>query len=246
MAKCAEPTDRHSQGYYEQTRRPLPSLILVAAMLFFFHLGSVFYGSYQDLRTPQYLGDFFIWLGAPAGFFPAIAVMGVLLVLCFAHRDKWDLHLPVFIGIIVESILWTIPLVAASLLTARIAASTGTMAHRLFVQKMLLAAGASVYEEFLFRLVLIGGLLLVLVDLMHLKKGPMTVLAIIVSAGLFSLCHFSFANGPYTFRWNEFIFLAIAGAGWGALFLFRGLGIAVGSHFAWNLFAMLAVQTQNP
>ncbi len=38
--------------------------------------------------------------------------------------------------------------------------------------------------------------------------------------------------------WHDFIFLAVAGTLWGALYVYRGFAVAVGSHIVWNLYAL--------
>lgn len=244
MAERTSQAVRPNDNYYQLTRRPWPNLILISAMLLFFHVGAFFYGTEKVLKAPQYVGSFFVWLGAPAAFLPAAAVVGILLIQHLLHRHKWEAPLPVMAGIIGESILWTIPLIALSHVTGRIVAAGAPGQYHAFVQNLLLAAGASVYEEFLFRMVLIALMLLVLVDVMGLKKDPMTVLAVIVSGVAFSLCHFKIAFGAEEFQWRHFIFLAIAGTLWGVMFVFRGLGIAVGSHFFWDVYVLLAVGSQ--
>lgn len=244
MPDSSSKEGRHVDSYYSQTRRPLPNLVLVGVLLLFYHVGVAVCGADILLLAPQFLVSIFHRLGAPAAFLPAIPVVGVLLTQHLVHRDKWELHLHVIAGMIGEAILWTIPLIALSYVTGRIEAGGGlgaTGATRI----LLVATGAGVYEEFLFRMILIGLLLLLLVDVFGLKKESMTVLAVIASALFFSLCHFKLLQGAYDFRWQKMIFLTIAGILWGSLFLFRGFAVAVGSHLVYDVFALLSNDNGN-
>lgn len=231
---------RRANTYYQQTRRPLNNLVVVLALLVFFHVGAAFYGTELLLVAPLYLRKAFYMLGAPAAFVPAIPVVLVLLAQHLLHRDKWEVQPHAVAGMIGESIIWTIPLIALSYVTGRIMAATGAAGHDTLLRSILIAAGAGVYEEFLFRMMAISLLLLLLVDVCGLKKDPMTVLAVLAAAVLFGLCHFDVLGGAYKFQWRQFIFLSVAGILWGALFLFRGFAIAAGSHMVWDIFAFVA------
>lgn len=239
MPQRAIKEDRQVDNYYSQTRRPLPNLVVVGVLLLFYHVGAAFYGTEVLLQAPQFLGKLFYMLGAPAAFLPAIPILGVLFAQHLIHRDRWELHLHVIAGMIGEAILWTIPLIALSYVTARIEAGGGLGASGA-ARILLEATGAGVYEEFLFRMVLISMVLLLLVDVFGFKKESMTVLAVLAAGVFFSLCHFKNFQGGYYFSWRTMIFLTIAGILWGSMFLFRGFAIAVGSHLVWDVFALLA------
>ena len=93
--------------------------------------------------------------------------------------------------------------------------------------------GAGVYEEALFRLVLVP----VLFGLLRLLQTPQVLasaLAVTGSALLFSLAHHAGTPGE-AFTWFAFVFRWMAGVFFAWVFVIRGFGIAVGTHTAYDI-----------
>ena len=110
--------------------------------------------------------------------------------------------------------------------------------------KFVICAGAGIYEEFAFRLVLIGLLLLLLVDVWEGSKIGMAAIAIGLTAIIFSLYHpqvWAGATMRSQLLWEPFLFRVWAGGYLGMVFLMRGYGITVGAHIAYNVYAVLAL-----
>jgi hypothetical protein len=230
------------ESYYHQTRRPLNNLAMLAPLLVIFHLGAAVYGMDRVLLAPEYVQGILQFFGAPfAIFLPAAAIASALFGEQLLKREKWTIHPSAVAGMAGESVLWTLPLIAIGYITGKIA-TANLLPGRLdeVAQRILVAIGAGVYEEFIFRMLLIMLILLVLVDVCSFKKDRMTVLAIVMAAALFALCHFRLLGGGEDFNWSRFIFLATAGVLWGGLFIYRGLGIAAGAHIMWDIFVLLA------
>jgi len=103
----------------------------------------------------------------------------------------------------------------------------------------VLSIGAGVYEELLFRLMLITFLNILLVDIFRLSLGKAIPLILIISAVLFSLYHYL---GDEQFTWPTFIFRTVAGLYFAGLFIFRGFGIDVAAHSIYDLM-VVALQT---
>jgi hypothetical protein len=93
--------------------------------------------------------------------------------------------------------------------------------------------GAGVYEEALFRLLLVP----LLYGLMRLMRAPAVLassLAVTASALLFSLAHHAGMPGE-SFTWFAFIFRWLAGVYFAWVFVLRGFGVAVGTHTAYDM-----------
>jgi membrane protease YdiL (CAAX protease family) len=105
-------------------------------------------------------------------------------------------------------------------------------------EQIVLALGAGVYEELVFRLYLIAGLMLLFESGFQLRKKHSAPLAIGLSAIVFAACHFS-PIGSEAFGWRPFLMLVIAGAYLGVVFSWRGLGVAAGCHAAFNLISLV-------
>ncbi|MFW6062145.1 MAG: hypothetical protein ACOC93_04985, partial [Planctomycetota bacterium] len=158
-------------AYPEHTLRPLNSLLLVAPLLAFFHIGAWYWGI--EFIPPRDLRRILSFFGATAWFLPPMLVVVVLLLQHAALKEPWKPQGMVILGMLGEGVLWTLPLIAVSFLRGgggNLVASAGPLAGRSVLQQLVYVCGAGVYEEFLFRLLLIGLILLVFVDLFRLAQ----------------------------------------------------------------------------
>ncbi len=104
--------------------------------------------------------------------------------------------------------------------------------------------GAGIYEELVFRLVLICALMIVFQDLLGFERRNSVVFAVLVSAALFSAHHhIIFLHGQFgrsnPFDWTEFIFRTMAGIYFAVLFAIRGFGITAGTHAFYDIIATI-------
>ncbi len=230
------------EGYLADTQRPLNSLTVVGPIMIAFHLGFWLSGA---TASPYYpLNAILGYFGAAAWLISPVIVVAVLLIQHAFRRDRWRIQPLVAGGIVAEGIAWTVPLMALRYVRdATLAASTSQPATDDFAQKLFLEIGSGIYEEFVFRLVLIGLLLVLAVDVFSAPEGIATGAAVVVSATIFALAHFDLGifGGRLAFNWPQFLFLAPAGVLWGTLLVYRGFGVAVVSHVAWNVFHLLTV-----
>jgi len=103
--------------------------------------------------------------------------------------------------------------------------------------------GAGIYEELVFRLILICILMLLLQDVLRLDHKNSIVLSVLISAALFSAHHHIdfFSGQPNAidpFNFTRFAFRTIAGIYFAILFAFRGFGITAGTHAFYNIIAV--------
>ena len=103
--------------------------------------------------------------------------------------------------------------------------------------------GAGIYEELVFRLILICILMLLLQDVLRLNHMNSIVLSVLISAALFSAHHhIDFISGQPNatdpFNWTRFAFRTIAGIYFAVLFAIRGFGITAGTHAFYNIIAV--------
>ena len=107
------------------------------------------------------------------------------------------------------------------------------------VRQMIAYAGAGIYEELLFRLMLIPVLWQVFA-MFGLQKVPALIGAIILSSLMFSAVHYDFvtaAGDP--FEWYSFTFRFSAGVVFACLFAFRGFGIAAVTHALFDMYTRI-------
>ena len=236
MARRDRLDSRQRDSYFHATQRPVNSLIFLLPLLGFFHVGKVLYGA-----EPLLVGRFLEFFGATATFLPALAIALVLLLQQAARRDGWKVQPAALAGMVAESLVYTLPLIALSFFTnPTVSANTGAAGGQQFWEEIFRGVGAGIYEEFLFRLLLVGLGLLLLVDILELNETASAFCVIVLGGLLFSLVHFDLVGADQPFDWGSFIFLAIAGMFWGLLYTKRGFGIAVGSHILWDLYVVIA------
>ncbi len=103
--------------------------------------------------------------------------------------------------------------------------------------------GAGIYEELVFRLILICILMLIFQDVFKLSHENAIILSVLISAALFSAHHHvDFLSGRPNvvdpFDWTRFAFRTIAGIYFAILYAIRGFGITAGTHAFYNIIAV--------
>lgn len=104
--------------------------------------------------------------------------------------------------------------------------------------------GAGIYEELVFRLVLIIILMLIFQDLLRLSHTTSIICSVLLSAILFSAHHhIFFLDGQFgqssPFDLMAFGFRILAGVYFAVLFAVRGFGITAGTHAFYDIIAVL-------
>lgn len=107
------------------------------------------------------------------------------------------------------------------------------------VANLIGSLGAGIYEELLFRLVLLsllGWFFFRVTETFSIPKWTGAAAAIVASALLFSLFHY---EQPNALDPPVFVFRTIAGILLGGLFLLRGIGVCVYTHAMYDVFLYL-------
>ena len=128
---------------------------------------------------------------------------------------------------------------AVPMLAASTVASGG---ERMLTADIVTGIGAGIYEELVFRLILICLFMMLFQDALRLSHKSSIILAVLISAALFSAHHhIVFLNGQIgriaDFNWTKFSFRTIAGVYFSVLFAIRGFGITAGTHAFYNIIA---------
>jgi membrane protease YdiL (CAAX protease family) len=228
-----EPLDLH--GYLAESRRVSVSLVLVAPLFVFYELALRVAGS--DLRNSAEMAvkKLFWYLGPGAAYVHAFLV---LVILAAGHRvvvRRIPIH-RLLLPFLVECCLLAVllgPVVAGLADILPLFARSGPE-HPPLGWSLLASLGAGLYEELVFRLILLGGLYMLLRHLMRLRRGLSLAVALLVSALLFSGYHHL---GPFgePFDGRAFAFRAAAGILLGLVFAWRGLGVVVYLHAIYDV-----------
>ncbi len=105
---------------------------------------------------------------------------------------------------------------------------------------IITGVGAGIYEELVFRLILICALMFLFQDLFRLSHTNAIVASVLLSAALFSAHHhYFFINGclqkSEDFVLSTFIFRTAAGVYFAVLYAVRGFGITAGTHALYDI-----------
>jgi membrane protease YdiL (CAAX protease family) len=181
---------------------------------------------------------------------PAILLVTVLLIWHVLQRDRWTLHLPVLGGMAMEAFVWTIPLTILAMLLAgeqgaapaavQAQPTGGGLLSLPWQARLTISAGAGLYEELLFRMIVIAAAHAVLVDVVRLPEWLGGLLAVVISAAAFALYHrVPLAGSPGAVGVVAFYFGA--GLYFGTLYLLRGFGIVVAVHMLYDILALVVI-----
>ena len=172
--------------------------------------------------------------------------VGVWLVLRDRRRNPAPLGVAVFGAMLAESVVWALLLggvvswLTGLLLHPPLAQVAGTEPATLSLgAQLVVSLGAGLYEELLFRVLLVGGL--AAGGLALGWKRPVAIgVAVLLSAVIFSGFHYV---GPLGDPWalDSFTFRAIAGLVLSGLYVTRGFGIVAWSHALYDVLVSLAV-----
>lgn len=224
--------------YLEQSEKPLAAVVVVGPLAAMYELGTrgwfdQWFGFSTALRADQLvafdlLRRGFAQLGASASYVPVALLMACLLGWHVARRDRWSISPGVIAGMTIEAVLLAIPIALLGVAMARAFALTASNGSEGF----LLAVGAGVYEELLFRLLGFAVLHFVLADVLKCGARVALVATVGLSAFAFSAYH---CLGSEAFAWPPFVFRSMAGLVLGVIFLTRGFGITALCHVVYNL-----------
>jgi hypothetical protein len=246
--KSAKKRATLSNHYWDITHRPLQCLVFLLPMVLAYEIGmALLHGSAPEGERPalaaqQLLKWFFSLFGATGFYLPGAALVAVLIVWHLASRHPWRIAGQPLAGMAGESILLSIPLLMLNRWLPVLEAASQSGPHgsgptgRL--DELLLSVGAGLYEELLFRLIIITLLTMLFVDVLRLRQVTGVALAVILSSLAFAAHHYH-PIGADPWSSKEFAFRAAAGAYLAAVFVVRGFGLAVGCHVTYDVMAYL-------
>ena len=219
-------------GYFHRSETPLTNLMFLLPLLAAYELGTR-----QFVMNPiiafSMMQRFFAVFGATGRYLPAMAVVGILLAWHIARHDPWRVEWGDLWKMAVESILLGLPLLllwmGAGPYLAKLPLYPGPVAISGWAVPCI---GAGIYEELIFRLIVLNLLSFLLVDLLQLRKNWACAGIILLSAVLFAAYHYL---GSEKFTPVTFVFRTIAGLYFAAIFLCRGFGITCGCHASYDL-----------
>jgi len=234
-------------SYWRSTRSPLYSFLFTVPLFLIYEIG-IFLTSSDDM--------FVLRNGADALMRQILATFGItglywvgviffigFIIAFILQRKFWEetqIHSDYFLLMMVESVGWSVLIYfLMTNIYLLLMNPTGSM----LVQQVTLAVGAGIYEEFLFRVLLIAGISVILGFIFQWSDKTRNWAAMVIAAGIFSSFHFIGEYGDF-FSFNIFMVRFLAGIALGTLYFLRGFGITAWSHAVYDLIVLTRMTTQ--
>jgi membrane protease YdiL (CAAX protease family) len=231
--------------YFRQSIRPLASLAFVLPLMIVYEFGVLALGpeairNGADVLMRQLLD----LLGFGQYFLLPVATCVILLAWHHLRRDPWRFSPRVLPVMFVESVAWGLLLFivhcvmngfAANILAA--VADQSQTADKL--ARLVAFCGAGLYEEFLFRLILLSATMAV-IRLAGGSPRATAIVAVVATSFVFSAAHYKpFMPFGEPFLLYSFVFRTLAGGFFAVLYLRRGFGIAAGTHAFYDVITQI-------
>lgn len=173
-----------------------------------------------------------------------VAVM-IALVVRDVRRHPGRLRAWVFGGMVIESVVLALAFgVVVGLITAQLVGTLQRLALGPLDQLgwgtgLMISLGAGLYEELLFRVVLVSLILFLARHVLGLGQVAAATVAVIGGAIIFSAFHYI---GPFGDRLEtgSFVFRTVAGLAFSGLYVVRGFGITAWTHALYDIFLLIA------
>jgi hypothetical protein len=189
----------------------------------------------------------FIAVAGPYGpllFGVVVIAASIWLIRRDIRANGRDLKPPVFAGMAAESLALALMFgIVVGTITARLLApfaivNDGPLAGMGWATQLMVSLGAGIYEELLFRVVLVSALAWGGQRLLKLRPIPAGVFAVVVGAFIFSAFHYIGAYGD-PLELGSFVFRMIGGLVFSAMFLLRGFGITAWTHALYDVLLLV-------
>lgn len=249
-------------GYMAETAQPIYSLLFLLPLLIAYELAAVLVNfdrtlqirNAADIMVKNLLVSFGI--RSMLGFVLAVVLIAIVCAMVALREARGPIQPRYFLGMFLESCAYSMLLAGVAsratdmVMGGQTIASGGGPALLPFDQgglsQWMIALGAGVYEEIVFRVLLISVILsfFQIVGrarwLEGLKGRWGSALAALIAALLFSGFHYVGAQGEL-FLWKTFTYRFFAGLILAAIYVTRGLGVAAWTHALYDVSLLLGL-----
>ncbi|MDP6692928.1 MAG: CPBP family intramembrane metalloprotease [Phycisphaerales bacterium] len=240
LLRVAKQTSRSRHRYTDLSRQPSYILAFLTPLIVYYEISLFVADKNIQIKAHDALVRFFELFDMPPTkglFLGGVAIITILAIQHIMSRERWSIEPKVVAGMAIESVLLTFPLLAfGTMLAGVIAAASPTVLSDLGLsERIAVSIGAGLYEEFLFRMLLIAGVHTIACNLFKQSNLVGLTSGVIISAITFAAYH-DFPNFG-TLGATALFFYSIAGIYLGLIFVNRGFGIAAGTHAAYDIVA---------
>lgn len=245
--------DSNISSYWQATRAPRYSLTFAFPLLVMYELlaFALSHGEVTGVRNGAdvLLKSLFVALGGRYG----LALFGVAMIgggAALAWRDvrrSGGIRLRYLGWMLAESVAYALVFgMVAGTLTVLLLPHLALMAgpgatgsvwagNQSLPTQLMISLGAGIYEELLFRVVLVSGLAWMGLHIFGWRRTGANVFAVVLGSLIFSAFHYI---GPYGERLalDSFTFRTVAGLLFSGLYVLRGFGITAWTHALYDVF----------
>ena len=237
LSKQGSPT---RQRYTTLSQRPSYILAFLLPMIVYYEIALYTADKNIQIKAHDALVRFFERFDMPPTqglFLGGIAIITILTIKHVMSNDRWSIEPRVIFGMVFESIILTLPLIAiGSVLAGMSAAMNPSQLINLELSdRIAVSLGAGLYEEFIFRWLLITGVHTLVCNVFKQSNLAGITSGIIISSITFAMYH-DFPDFG-TLGVVALLFYGIAGVYLSLIYVNRGFGIAAGTHAAYDIVA---------
>jgi hypothetical protein len=228
----------------DHPRNLLTSLMLVFPLLIVYQVGVLH--TLPQMNGADFITSFVFHQVGLKGYMVFVVAVVVAFIVCAVWlRRRQHFHLRTVVPLLLESTIYAltmgglISLIMIRFLhiePPRMAAAAKAMGGPL--TNLVMSAGAGVYEETVFRLGLLSGLVALFESLMGIRRFVAIALGLLLSSAAFSAVHHLGPLGDPLALWI-FVFRMLAGMIFGLLFWFRGFAVAVYTHAIYDVIVLV-------
>ena len=230
--------------YLTRSRNLPKSFLFILPLLAFYEIGIVIYGTETKNAADVLVKKPFEIFGDSA----SLAFNSLIIIISFCSifyvEKKKRLSCGIFIPMLFESMVYGFFLGYVTLFFVHGYLPfdiTNSYAQN-FIKGVIISLGAGIYEEILFRMLLLSLLYFIIIKALRINPIIGSLCSILICASIFSIMHYTGASGD-SFSISSFSFRLVAGIVLSAIFIFRGLGIAVYTHAIYDILVIQKVYT---
>ena len=247
--KVKSATRKKSSSPLLKRSDPLTNVLLVFPLFLLYEVGvlaipSVHNGA--DLITSEMLHLLHGNIGAYLAVNGALAIGFLILCLSLGRNNSFNPRL--FLPVLLESTIYALTMgsLICFVMVDFLHVDPKMWIHPLLatgpgdagpLAKLVLAVGAGVHEELMFRLVMVGGGVWLLSNVLGLPRWLAIALAFAISSVLFSAAHHIIGGEPW--RLGAFTYRLLCGLFFATLFQTRGLAVAVYTHALYDIYVLI-------
>ncbi len=228
--------------YFPRSKNLANSFLFILPLLVLYEVGIAVQGSGIKNTADVVVDEFFLKIfGRNGSLVFNLLVIVFLCISVFYVEKNYRLSLFIFIPMLVESAIYALCIgCGLGFLVFKVLfplTLTKSLPENIWTN-IILSLGAGVYEEIIFRLLLISLLYLLFTKLLKVKKTISAISSVMIGALAFATVHYmgtlkdSFTHASFTFRLLSGLILSV-------IFMSRGLGVVVYTHAFYDMWAVL-------